>query len=166
MDNHFSLLNLPKQFDLSQEALEQAWKQASSRVHPDRFATASAAEKRVAVQWAARVNDAYQTLKNPLSRAAYMCELAGFSIEAESNTAMGTEFLMTQMQWREQLDDVRNDSQRHGLDALLLEIQAKQLELFDEMKHLIDARQDYAGATKRVREWMFVNKMHQEVKAL
>ena len=166
MDNHFSLLNLPKQFDLSPEALEQAWKQASSRVHPDRFATASAAEKRVAVQWASRVNDAYQTLKNPLSRAAYMCELEDFPIQAESNTAMGTEFLMTQMHWREQLDDVRTDPQHNGLTELLQEIQAKQLELFDEMKNLIDARQDYASAAKRVREWMFVNKMHQEVKAL
>ncbi len=166
MDNHFSLLNLPKRFDLSPDALEQAWKQASSLVHPDRFATASATEKRVAVQWASRVNDAYQTLKNPLSRAAYMCELENFPIQAESNTAMGTEFLITQMQWREQLDEVRADPLHNGLNELLLEIQEKQLELFDEMRNLIDARQDYASATKRVREWMFVNKMHQEVKAL
>ncbi len=159
-------MNLPKRFDLSVDVLEQAWKQASSRVHPDRFATASAAEKRVAVQWASRINDAYQTLKNPLSRAAYMCELEDFPIQAESNTAMSTEFLMTQMQWREQLDDVRADPQHNGVDELLQEIKAKQAELFDEMKNLIDVRQDYASATKRVREWMFVNKMHQEVKAL
>jgi len=166
LDNHFSLLNLPKRFDLSGEALEQSWKQASSQVHPDRFATASAAEKRVAVQWASRVNDAYQTLKSPLSRAAYMCELEGFPVQAESNTAMGATFLMTQMQWREQLDDVRANPQHNGLNELLQEIQAKQLELFDEMKNLIDAQQDYTSATQRVREWMFVNKMHQEVKAL
>lgn len=166
MDNHFSLLNLPRQFDLSLDALEQAWKQASAQVHPDRFATASAAEKRVAVQWASRINEAYQTLKNPLNRAAYMCELESFPIEAESNTAMGTDFLMTQMQWREQLDDIRSDPKHKGLAVLLEDIQQKQGELFRDMKDLLDNRQDYANATRLVREWMFVNKMHQEVKAL
>lgn len=95
-----------------------------------------------------------------------MCELEGFPVQAESNTAMGATFLMTQMQWREQLDDVRANPQHNGLNELLQEIQAKQLELFDEMKNLIDAQQDYTSATQRVREWMFVNKMHQEVKAL
>ena len=76
-------------------------------MHPDRFAAEGAAAQRVAMQWAVRVNEAYQRLKDPLKRAAYLCELHGAPIDAENNTAMPRDFLMQQMEWREALDDAR-----------------------------------------------------------
>ena len=66
------------------------------------------------MQWAVRVNEAYQRLKDPLKRAAYLCELDGAPIDAENNTAMPADFLMQQMEWREALDDADTRRRRRG----------------------------------------------------
>ena len=83
-------------------------------MHPDRFAGEGAAAQRIAMQWAVRVNEAYQRLKDPLKRAAYLCELRGAPIEAESNTAMPAAFLMQQMAWREALDEAADAAAVRG----------------------------------------------------
>ncbi|MFX8879608.1 Fe-S protein assembly co-chaperone HscB, partial [Acinetobacter baumannii] len=75
-------------FALDMAALDTAYRQVQSRVHPDKFANSSDTEKRVAMQWATRANEAYQTLKNPLKRASYLCELNGVDLQTESNTSM------------------------------------------------------------------------------
>ena len=72
MQNFFELFNLPMQFDLDIVALEAAYRNVQRLVHPDRFVTASDAEKRAAVQYASLANDAYQTLRNPLKRAMHL----------------------------------------------------------------------------------------------
>ena len=101
----FTLLGLPRAFTLDRAKLDAAWKELQARVHPDRFAADGAASQRVAMQWAVRVNEAHQRLKDPLKRAAYLCELQGVPVQAESNTAMPAAFLMQQMAWRETLED-------------------------------------------------------------
>ena len=120
-DDHFSLFGLPARFDLDAQALETAWRTVAAQVHPDRFATASPAERRVAMQWAARANEAYRLLRDPLLRARYLCEQAGVDLQTESNTSMDTAFLMQQMTWREMLDDARDDAD--ALAALQAELQ-------------------------------------------
>jgi molecular chaperone HscB len=89
-----------------------------SRVHPDKFVSATDAEKRVAMQWATRANEAYQTLKNPQKRAQYLCELNGVDLQTESNTAMPMAFLMQQMEWREELGDARAAKDSDALESL------------------------------------------------
>ena len=86
--DHFQLFDLPASFALDRDALDRAFRSVQSSVHPDRHAAGSAVERRVAMQWATRANEAYQTLKSPLKRAAYLCEQAGVPIGAETNTAM------------------------------------------------------------------------------
>ena len=88
MQNHFELFNLPQQFAVDTGALDGAFRDVQGRVHPDRFVNATDAEKRVAMQWATRANEAYQTLKNPQKRAQYLCELNGVDLQTESNTSM------------------------------------------------------------------------------
>jgi molecular chaperone HscB len=89
-----------------------------SEVHPDRFAAQGDAAQRMAMQWAVRVNEAYQRLKDPLRRGAYLCELqwAGAPIQAENNTAMPAAFLMQQMEWREALEEARTQADVQALD--------------------------------------------------
>ena len=106
MQNHFELFHLPQQFTLNQADLDAAFREVQTRVHPDKFVQASDAEKRVAMQWSTRANEAYQTLKKPLQRATYLCELQGIDLQTESNTNMPAAFLMQQMEWREAFDDV------------------------------------------------------------
>lgn len=139
-------------------------------VHPDRFATRSAAEKRVAMQWSSQANEAYRTLKDPMSRARYLCELAGVDLQVETNTAMSPEFLFRQMAWHEQLDALLEES--HDLHARQLAYEALKAELLraeNEMSvevggHLNQDRFDQAAS--RVREWMFLNKMIAQLRAI
>ena len=95
----FTLFGLPQRFALQRADVDERWKVLQGEVHPDRFAAQGVAARRVAMQWAVRVNEAYRRLKDPLRRAAYLCELRGTPIDAESNTAMPGDFLAQQMHW-------------------------------------------------------------------
>lgn len=161
VDDHFTLFGLPARFDLDAHALETSWRAVAAQVHPDRYATASAAERRVAMQWAARANEAYRVLRDPLLRARYLCEQAGVDLQTESNTSMDTAFLMQQMTWREMLDDARDDTD--ALAALRAELEEARVSMRATLKRLLDDEHDYAAAGLKVREWMFVEKLAQEL---
>ena len=96
----FELFGLKPAFKVDLEALHAAHERAILQVHPDRFADRPAAERRVAEQWASRINEAYAVLKDPVMRAVWLCEAAGRSVGAETNTRMPMDFLMQQMAWR------------------------------------------------------------------
>ena len=160
-DDYFSLFGLPARFYLDAGALEQAWRAVAAQVHPDRYATASVAERRIAAQWSARANEAYRHLRDPLLRARYLCEQAGVDLQVESASAMDPAFLLQQMEWRERLEEARHDqttyaSLRCALDEARQALQATLAELLDE-------RKDYAQAAVKVREWMFVEKFAREL---
>ena len=97
-DDDFTLFGLPERHALDRAEVDARWRQLQAEVHPDRFAGDGAAAQRIAMQWAVRVNEAYQRLKDPLKRGAYLCELRGVPINAENNTAMPGAFLMQQME--------------------------------------------------------------------
>jgi molecular chaperone HscB len=86
--NDFELFGVPRRFAQDRAALDARWKDLQREAHPDKFAAQGAAAQRVAMQWSVRINEAYQRLKDPLKRAAYLCELDGAPINAHSNTAM------------------------------------------------------------------------------
>ena len=93
--SHFELFELPTRYAVDALALEAAYRRLQMQVHPDRFADGSAAEKRVALQWATHVNGAFKTLRDPLQRAAYMCARRGIDVFAAGDGGMTTGFLMT-----------------------------------------------------------------------
>jgi molecular chaperone HscB len=163
--DHFALFALPARFALDEAALDRAHKDVQSKVHPDRFAAGSAAERRVAMQWAARANEAHRTLKSPLSRAAYLCERAGVAIDANTNTSMPVEFLVQQMEWREALDIARADRDAARFAALTVEIDEVHGRLVAELESALDVRSDYPGAARLVRRLMFVDKFRDELRA-
>lgn len=160
--NDFEILGLAPSFGLDAEELSRRWKALQAQVHPDRFVASSAAEKRVAMQWSVRINEAYQRLREPLERAAYLCELHGVSLGEEDNTAMPPAFLMQQLEWREALDDAKTLPE---LNALQAEVQQFQQSLFDQAAHALDAQQDYAVAAQHVRALMFLARFLQAVQA-
>jgi molecular chaperone HscB len=129
-------------------------------VHPDRFAAEGAAAQRLAVQWAVRVNEAYQRLKDPLRRAAYLCERAGVPIDAENNTAMPSDFLMQQMEWREALDDAQGAA---AVQALAGQIETHRDAAFRRLQTLIDIEQNMPAAAQQVRALMFVERFAGDV---
>ncbi len=163
--DHFALFGLPHAFALDPAVLERAWKRVALAVHPDRFATASAAERRVAMQWSAQANEAYRVLRDPLSRARYLCELAGVDLQTETNTAMSAGFLMQQMEWHEQLEALteRGDPQaNHGFAS---ELTASRQALMADVGTLLQVG-EYVGAAARIREWMFLDKLLSQLDAI
>jgi molecular chaperone HscB len=165
MQNHFALFNLPQQFTIDANALDLAYRQVQSQVHPDKFAAGSDTEKRVAMQWATRANEAYQTLKSPLKRASYLCELQGVDLETESNTAMPRAFLMQQMEWRELLDDAKAGKDLPALEKLDAELRAARSAEIAQIGTLLDAK-DFQSAAQAIRQLMFLEKFGSEISQL
>ncbi|MQA19365.1 Fe-S protein assembly co-chaperone HscB [Rugamonas rivuli] len=163
MQNHFELFNLPQQFAVDAGALDSAYRDVQSRVHPDKFVNATDAEKRVAMQWATRANEAYQTLKNPQKRAQYLCELNGVDLQTESNTAMPMAFLMQQMEWREELGDARAAKDSDALDALDKQLRNERKARLADIEQQIGGG-DFHAAAQGVRALMFLEKFGEEVR--
>lgn len=151
----FELFGVKQQFAQDRAALDARWKDLQREAHPDKFAAQGDAAQRVAMQWSVRINEAYQRLKDPLKRAAYLCELAGAPINAHSNTAMPAAFLMQQMQWREDLDEAHDDN---TLNALRENVDAAQRDLIQQCAHRLDVAHDYPAAVQAVRALMFIEK--------
>lgn len=156
----FELFGLPQRFSQDGAAIDARWKELQREIHPDRFAAQGAAAQRVAMQWSVRVNEAYQRLKDPLKRAAYLCELRGAPINAERNTAMPSAFLMQQMEWREALEGARTESE---LDALAQGVDAARREALACCATLLDAQGDAPAAAQQVRALMFVERFAREI---
>jgi molecular chaperone HscB len=159
-DDDFALLGLPRRFQLDLTVLDQRWKDLQRQTHPDRHAAQGAAAQRVAMQWSVRINEAHQRLRDPVRRAAYLCELAGAPIEAERNTAMPTAFLMQQMQWREALEEASTEAQVEDLHTEVM--QARQAALQQLLQHLDQAPNPQA-ASGVVRMLMFMDKFANDV---
>ena len=164
-DDDFTLFGLPQRFALDRPALDAQWLALQARVHPDRFASQGAAAQRLAMQWAVRVNQAYQRLKDPLQRGAYLCELRGAPIQAENNTAMPGVFLMQQMAWREALDDAGDAAA--AVQALDDEVAADEQKRLAALGQTLDAEGDAAAqaiaAAQQVRALMFVARFRADI---
>ena len=164
MQNHFELFHLPQQFAIDLKVLDQAYRDVQNQVHPDKFARSPDAEKRVAMQWATRANEAYQTLRSPMRRATYLCELNSVDLETESNTSMAPAFLMQQMEWREALDDARAATDVNALAALDRDLADTRRAQLDQIGVALDGA-DYRQAALGVRQLMFLEKFGDEVAA-
>ncbi len=172
-DNHFALFGLPERYVLDSAALNRAYRELQSRVHPDRFAASGAAEQRVALQWATQANEAYRVLRDPLKRAIYLCGLKGHDPASENNTDMPQAFLVEQLEWREALDDARASDDRAALAAIDRELASTLDRLSSEVEAALDRGDDAEGdadaaaahASELVRQWMFVERFGEDVAA-
>ena len=160
--NDFELFDVPVQYAQDRAQLDARWKALQREAHPDRFAAEGAAAQRVAMQWSVRINEAYQRLKDPLKRAAYLCELRGAPVQADNNTAMPAAFLMQQMAWRETLEETDSPA---GLEALADEVAEQQRQVHHELARLLDVAQAPAQAVGQVRALMFIERFTQELNA-
>ncbi|WP_296447619.1 Fe-S protein assembly co-chaperone HscB [Rhodoferax sp. UBA5149] len=158
----FELFGLTPQFAQDRAAIDARWKDLQREAHPDKFAAQGAAAQRLAMQWSVRINEAYQRLKDPLKRAAYLCELNAAPLNAENNTAMPTEFLMQQMDWRESLDEASGVAELEDLNA---HVMAARQEALQKCGRLLDTQHDYTGAAQQVRALMFIEKFANDVEA-
>ena len=162
MSQYFQLFNLPEQFPLDTQALEQRYRALAAQFHPDKYTTANPFEQKQALMMSATINQAYTTLKSPIDRAAYLLQQHNINPDDPHNTQIDPEFLMQQMQWRETLAEAQFDHDTPTLEALQHEIAQAQAQLEQQLDHAF-AQQDYPAANDLVRQGRFLNKLHSEI---
>lgn len=143
--------------------LESSWHALAQLVHPDRYANAGEAEKRVALMTATRVNEAYQTLRSPAARARYLLQLAGIDTQEDSNTSMPSDFLMAQIEWRERIEEAHLHLDIEALQTLAHHLSDEIHYLDMELARALDSQHDLDAATLLVRKRRFLEKLDQEI---
>lgn len=161
--NFFQLFGLPESYRLDGAQLDQQFHALQMQVHPDKFAHLSESERRMSMQWATRVNEAYQILRNPIRRARYLLSLHGVDTQEETNTAMPMEFLMEQMEWREAVEEAQRAGDASGLDTLEARLNHETRALQESLAVRIDDEHSYAVAAECVRKLKFMEKLAEEI---
>lgn len=156
----FEIFDVAPRFAIDRAALDVRWKDLQREAHPDRFAASDAQAQRQAMQWSVRINEAYQRLKDPAKRAAYLCELHGQPIRAEDNTAMPAAFLMQQMEWREALEEARDSE---AVERMADEVAAARKNMLAQLQVTADEQGDYAALAQQVRALMFVERFSRDI---
>ncbi|CAG19166.1 co-chaperone HscB [Photobacterium profundum] len=164
--NHFELFRLPFQFELDGGLLSTQFRELQRRFHPDNFATASERDRLMSVQKAAQINDAFQTLKNPISRAEYMLSEQDMDIRGEQKTLQDPEFLMQQMELREELEDISDasdpESALFDFEQQVTALYKSQLSALEQLLN----QDDWEEAADAVRKLKFIDKLRYEIERL
>jgi len=167
--NYFELFGLPMGFRVDKSALSSRYRDLQRVVHPDRYANASDQERRLSLQQATLVNEAFETLKDPVRRAQYLLRLNGVDADDAQQTTRDTAFLMEQMDLREALAEARHapDPQAE-LDKLMRQIGGMIKTLVAQMAMQFEtaSSEQLEAARESVRKMQFLNKLHAEAEAL
>jgi len=171
--NYFELFGLPAVFSVDQEKLSEQYRYLQTVVHPDKFANASDYERRVSVQKSARINEAYQILKQPLSRAQYLVEylseVNGVELRNDSDVKMDSNFLLQQMEVREKLDKIKLNKNLNGeLTIIANDIHQNKGNIEKDIGKLFehnakDNLQEIAGLVNRLQ---FLSRIQEEISEL
>lgn len=161
--NHFELFGIEPRFGIEMAALDKAYRQLQSKVHPDRFVHMPDAERRVAMQWATHVNGAYRTLRYPQDRAKYLLELAGAAFDENAGTTLPAELLMEQIEWREKLEAAGKRHDAEELSALEKECAEALRECRAELERTLDRERDLAAARLALFRLMYLDKLESEI---
>jgi molecular chaperone HscB len=161
---HFALFDLQPAFRLDLDLLATRYRELARSVHPDRFADAPEREQRVALERSASLNDAYQTLKSAPKRARYLLALKG-EVPLEV-TVQDPEFLMQQMQWREELEDLQDEADLNGVATFKRRLKVAQEELNESFAACWDDAAQREQAERLMRRMQFLDKLSYEVRQL
>lgn len=164
--NYFEIFDVPVLVDIDMNRVNQLYRELQKTVHPDRFASDTEQARRIAMQQTSLINQAFQTLKDPVTRAQYILKLQGMDINAETDTTMDTEFLMEQMDFRESLTEVRDKADPlDQLDSMSTDLDKKLKKLMGNFaSHVSDKALD--NAREDVRKMQFLVKAKKEVNEL
>jgi molecular chaperone HscB len=163
--NHFQLFDLPERFRLDSEQLTRSFLALQAQVHPDKFAHLPETDRRLAAQWAMRVNEARDVLRDPVARARYLLALRGVDTQEETNTAMAADFLMQQMEWRESVAEAARDGDFDRLEQIKSRLNADRRALQEQLAAALDDERNDALAAESVRKLRFLEKLAADIDA-
>lgn len=165
MQNCFELFDLPVCFELDQAQLSQRYLALQKTLHPDNFAAKSEQEQRNALQQSALINDAYQQLKNPILRAEAIVEInTGETLDKE-NTTHDMAFLVEQMEWREQLEQIEQQQDQTELATLQQNLTEKKSQQLTALSDYIK-QQDWSQVKLHIDRLKFIYKLEQEIERI
>lgn len=163
--NYFDLFGIPRQFEVDLEGLKAQYRALQKLVHPDRHAHKSEHERRLAMQATSHLNQAFDTLKHPLSRVTYLLSLQGIDLQTETDTRMSPVFLMQQMEWRENLEEIGDkDDPWEALDILTDEVRELRQTTLEKIAGWI-GDEHWDKAREGARELQFIEKMLGEIES-
>ena len=154
----FEIFGLKPQFRIDKQKVDEKYFEIQKKVHPDRFASASDAEKRVAQQWATLINDAYQKLSDPIQRGKVLCALRGHPIDEDSSGSISEEFLFEQLERREAIADAKGAGDTTELAVMKKAIEKEKDELLNEVADAFDVKSDVSLAAEDLKKVMFLNR--------
>ena len=167
--NHFELFGFPVAFEIDAHKLAERYRELQRSLHPDRYANASDRERRLSIQHAAQVNEAFQTLKSSLRRARYLLQLQGIAFDDEKETHLDPAFLMEQMELREALAEVRTSSDPlANLNGIMSDIKVRQQSMEQQLRELFaaDNTESRQQAKQLVQKMQFLLRLQQEAEDL
>ena len=162
---HFALFGLTPSFALDLNQLAVRYRELAREVHPDRFSDASDQDKRRVLEQSAAVNEAYQVLRSAPARARYLLSLQGGEVPLEV-TVQDPEFLIQQMQWREELEELHEAADASALTGFKQRLKAAQLALNDTFDQCWQDPAERAQAERLMRRMQFLEKLNYEVRQL
>jgi molecular chaperone HscB len=167
--NHFELFGLPVAYDVDAHQLGERYRELQRALHPDRYANASDRERRLSIQHAAQVNEAFQTLKSSLRRARYLLQLKGIEFNDEKETHLDPAFLMEQMELREALAEVKTKTDPlTSLNDIMADINIRQQAMEGQLQQLFaeDSDETRQQAKQLVQKMQFLVRLQQEAEEM
>ena len=161
----FAVAGLPETYELDVQALRTQVLALQKGLHPDRFANAEPAARRYSLEWSTRLNEALAILRDPLRRADYLLQRQGVDALGEQVKVADPELLMTQMIYRERLEDLVAARDLSGMEALRQEVDTAVTGVVQRLRGLLGilpcAEPEAAGAA--LRELQFLDKLFGEI---
>jgi Fe-S protein assembly co-chaperone HscB len=163
--DYFTLFGLPAGYEIDTQALAARFQDLQRQYHPDKFASGTQAEQLAAVQHSATINQAWQTLRNPLSRAEYLLSRHGFDLSSEQHTVRDTAFLMEQLELREELDEIEQAKDEARLERFIQRVKGmfdtRHQQMVDQLNH-----ETWDVAADSVRKLRFLDKLRSSAEQL
>lgn len=163
--DYFTLFGLPAQYPIDIQSLTVRFQDLQRQFHPDKFASGSPAEQLAAVSQSATINQAWQTLRNPLARAEYLLSLHGFDLASEQHTVRDTAFLMEQLELREELDEIDQAKDEARLESFIKRAKAMFDARHQQMVEQLN-NQTWDVAADTVRKLRFLDKLRSSAEQL
>ncbi|MES1992237.1 MAG: Fe-S protein assembly co-chaperone HscB [Pseudomonadota bacterium] len=163
--DYFAVFDVPPAFAQDPTELERRYLEMQTRVHPDRHAHQDAAQRRAAVEQAARINEAYRTLKDPLTRSTHLLALRGVDVLSAGSIPLPADFLFQQMSWHEDLEAARKAGDQDRLARLAESLLAERERLVQALIRTLDEERDDNAAAQRVRQLMFLRRLIEQAQA-
>ncbi|MBT5407987.1 MAG: Fe-S protein assembly co-chaperone HscB [Gammaproteobacteria bacterium] len=166
MQNYFELFDLETSFFIDDDQLKAAYRREISRFHPDNYATKSESEKLQALQNTSLLNTAFTSLKTPLNRASYLLKMQGLDPFDERDTVMNHDFLMSQIDLREELEVIEEDRDSLGLEDFLERVDLHIEENTESIYKAFELNSDHMDIKMYVRELKFYDQLYKEANKL